>query len=170
MVKAWILDEDAERRATAALALELAGYQDFVAFEDAQQLLAYRRSAPPALAVIDARTARFDASEIHRALTGVPLVVVVADDEHAEPWRSLGVTLLLRRPTSAWAPSVGGFGMHEGRSGTRTVPPELRAGSVTVKRAAGERPYVTRGLEARAGVPSPNSLKELLASLGQSMP
>ena len=106
------------------------GYEDIVAFEDAQQLLGHQRTEPPSLAVIDAWTARFDATAIRRTLLGVPLVVVGRPPECDEAWRSFGAVIVRAseenpEPRSFPTASVAGFGPCEALSGTRSVPPEL---------------------------------------------
>src|SRR5579863_5375066 len=109
------------------MAVESAGYHDIVAFEDAQQLLAYRPSGTLELAVIDSWTARYDVGQIHGALSGVLLVVLVSADEYGEPWRSLGVEHLLPKPLATQALGFAGFNASEAPSGSRVVVHELRA-------------------------------------------
>jgi hypothetical protein len=165
---AWILDEDDEGRAEVAMALESAGYRDIVAFETARQLLAHRPSEAPALAVVDSSTAGMGAREIHRALSGVPLVVLLSSDEHDGAWRSLGVMLLLRKPPSTQTLGVAGFGVSEEPSGARAVPCELYAGprTITVEADDDMAECLPSDEQPPPWHPSARSLEVLLARFG----
>jgi hypothetical protein len=166
----WILDEDAQCRAAVAVAVESAGYHDIVAFEDAQQLLAYRPSGTPELAVIDSWTARYDAGQIHGALSGALLVVLVSADEYGEPWRSLGVEHLLPKPLSTQALGVAGFDASEAPSGARAVQPELRASLGAARGDVDDSTteYAMLHQERRPLTPSGKALEQLLARLGSA--
>jgi hypothetical protein len=82
---AWILCEDGDGRAAVAVALAASGYEDIVAFEDAEQLLAHRSATVAAVAIVDAWTARFDHDAIRDHLAPTP-VVLLTSDEHGEGW------------------------------------------------------------------------------------
>lgn len=98
MATAWILYEGSDGRAAVAVALAAFGYEDIVGFEDPRQLLAHRPSALPALAVVDAWTARFDHDEV-RAHLAATAVLLLVSEEQGEAWEWSGARKL-RKPSS----------------------------------------------------------------------
>jgi hypothetical protein len=70
------------------VALAASGYEDVVAFEDADQLLAHHADAVPALAVVDAWTARFDHEAIRHRLTATRVILLTSEEpgQRGEDW------------------------------------------------------------------------------------
>ncbi len=97
MATAWILYEGSDGRSAIAVALAASGYEDIVAFEDAGQLLAHRAGALPAVAVVDAWTARFDDREVRELLAGTP-VLLLTSEEHGEAWDWSGTRKVPKPP------------------------------------------------------------------------
>jgi DNA-binding response OmpR family regulator len=96
--QAWLLDEDPDSRAVVSDVLEKAGLA-VAAFESPSDLLA-QAGAPPAIAVIDAWTARWHPGQIRAALLSTPIVLMTTEPEQEEEWLKLGVTWTLRKPFS----------------------------------------------------------------------
>jgi hypothetical protein len=90
---AWILCENGDSRSAIAVALAASGYEDVVAFEDADQLLAHRPDGVPAVAVVDAWTARFDSGAIRDRLAATP-VLLLTSEEQGEGWEWPGARKL----------------------------------------------------------------------------
>jgi DNA-binding NtrC family response regulator len=82
---AWILCEDSDGRSAIAVALAASGYEDIVAFEDADQLIAHYPESVPAMAIVDAWTARFDYEAIRDRLAAAS-VLLLTSEQQGEGW------------------------------------------------------------------------------------
>jgi hypothetical protein len=90
---AWILCEDGDGRSAIAVALAASGYEDIVAFEDADQLIGHRPDGVPAIAIVDAWTARFDPDAIGDRLAATP-VLLLTSEEQGQGWEWTGARKL----------------------------------------------------------------------------
>jgi hypothetical protein len=90
---AWILCEDSEGRSAIAVALAASGYEDIVAFEDAEQLIAHRPDGVPAIAIVDAWTARFEPDLVRDRLAAAP-VLLLTSEEQGQRWEWIGARKL----------------------------------------------------------------------------
>ena len=98
--KAWLLDLDADTRDVVTTVLEHEGFV-VLPFEFASDLLGLRAAEPPAIAVIDARTAQYHPRQICGALSPTGIIVMTMHEEDERVWAPLGVTRMLRKPFAA---------------------------------------------------------------------
>jgi non-homologous end joining protein Ku len=90
---AWILCEDDDGRSAIAVALAASGYEDIVAFEDADQLIGHHPDRVPAIAIVDAWTARFDYEAIRDRLAVAP-VLLLTSKQQGQGWQWTGARKL----------------------------------------------------------------------------